>query len=307
MQQAIPPRQKILILGGTSFFGKRLVRNLIDQGHSVTIGTRGITGDPFGDQISRIKLDREHAASLFAAIGDQHWDLVYDNICFSPDEAKIACDVFAGKTSRYIFTSTLCVYPTGNRIHPEEDFLPSHYPIKMGPQSAFWYGEGKRLAEAVFFQHASFPVCAVRFPVVLGHDDPTRRLHFHIERVIKGQVIGIPNPAAAMSYISSDEAARFLAWLSDHDIEGPINAASLGTLSLHKLVAMIEQATGRTAQIVPHTEEADYSPFGFPQSWMLNTGRAQLAGFQFRNLKDWYPQLISEIASKMTTTSGEAS
>ncbi len=40
---------KVLMLGGTRFFGKHAVRALLKRGHTVTIGTRGRTPDAFGD------------------------------------------------------------------------------------------------------------------------------------------------------------------------------------------------------------------------------------------------------------------
>lgn len=35
--------KKVLVLGGTRFFGKHLVETLLQDGHDVTIATRGIT------------------------------------------------------------------------------------------------------------------------------------------------------------------------------------------------------------------------------------------------------------------------
>ncbi len=42
---------KILVFGGTRFFGKKLVERLVSEGHDVTIGTRGKTEDNFGDTV----------------------------------------------------------------------------------------------------------------------------------------------------------------------------------------------------------------------------------------------------------------
>ena len=47
-----------LVLGGTKFFGKHLVRTLIENGNTVTIATRGKTPDPFGAEVGRILTDR---------------------------------------------------------------------------------------------------------------------------------------------------------------------------------------------------------------------------------------------------------
>ncbi len=45
---------KILVLGGTRFFGIHMVKDLISKGHDVTIATRGKTKDEFGDAVSRL-------------------------------------------------------------------------------------------------------------------------------------------------------------------------------------------------------------------------------------------------------------
>ncbi len=64
-------------------------------------------------------------------------------------------------------TSSMAVYePTLSLL--EEDFNPYEYAIAYGDRNDFNYGEGKRLAEAVVFQQATFLVVAVRFPVVIG-------------------------------------------------------------------------------------------------------------------------------------------
>lgn len=50
---------KILVIGGTKFFGIPMIKELLANGHAVTIATRGNTLDPFGDSVSRIKMDRQ--------------------------------------------------------------------------------------------------------------------------------------------------------------------------------------------------------------------------------------------------------
>jgi len=50
--------KNILIIGGTRYFGKLLVQQLIDKGHQVTIATRGQASDPFGAHVQRIRVDR---------------------------------------------------------------------------------------------------------------------------------------------------------------------------------------------------------------------------------------------------------
>ncbi|RPI77415.1 MAG: NAD-dependent epimerase/dehydratase family protein, partial [Desulfobacteraceae bacterium] len=174
--------KNILVFGGTRYFGKHLARELLDKGHAVTIATRGKAADSFGDRVKRLVLDRYDKQSLANALNKQTWDLVYDQICYAPTDAADTCEILAGKVGRYVFTSSMSVYPSG-LARMETDFDPRHYKIQMGRRDDFSYAEGKRQAEAVFFQKADFPVVSVRFPIVLGPDDYTGRLHAPVQAV----------------------------------------------------------------------------------------------------------------------------
>ena len=57
-------RMNILVLGGTGFFGKHLVWELLHRGHEVTIATRGRTPDDFGDRVRRLIVDRTDARQM---------------------------------------------------------------------------------------------------------------------------------------------------------------------------------------------------------------------------------------------------
>lgn len=285
--------RKILIIGGTRFFGKRLVERLLaDSSNAVTILTRGVASDPFGEQVQRIHADRFEPAELADAVGDSQWDVIYDNICYSPDEAKQACQIFDGNTKRYVLTSSMSVYDYSDEAITDDIFDPEAYPLRYGNRNDHTYKEGKRLAEAVFIQQATFPVATVRFPIVLGTDDYTRRLHFHIEHIHNELPIGIPNPEAHINFIRSDEAADFLYRLGYSTATGPFNACSNGTVRIKDIIAMIEDETGQQAMIHKKTADEHMSPFGIEQSWFMDTTKAQSEGYTFLTLSDWLPELV---------------
>ena len=92
-----------------------------------------------------------------------------------------------------------------NKLDIKEDyFSPSNYDFARDINQSENYAEAKRQAEAVFFQEAKFPVVAARFPIVLGEDDYTKRLLFHIDRVLEEKEIFFPNIKARISFIHSD-------------------------------------------------------------------------------------------------------
>ena len=288
----------ILVLGGTRFFGRKLVERLLEDGNKVSILTRGQSGNPFGNKVEHLIADRSNKEELAKAVEGREFDIVYDNICYSPTEAYEFCEIFNGKINKLVFTSTLSTYEMDGKEKSEEDFDPYHYEIQMGDKLEFTYGEGKRQAETVFFKYAKFPVVAVRFPIVMGEDDYTRRLHFHIERITNREPIGFANMDAEMSYIQASEAAEFLKWAGMADIEGPINATANGKISLNKLVQLIEKATGEKARISLLGNDEIRSPYAIPDSWYMSNEKAVKHGFRFSHLDDWLEPLIHTIAKQ---------
>jgi nucleoside-diphosphate-sugar epimerase len=282
---------KVLVLGGTRFVGKRLVHLLADQGHDVTVGSRGRTTVSFPNSVQRLKLDRSSKDSMATALQNSHWDIVYDQICFSADDASRAVEILAGKTGRYVLCSSAAVYT--NPLDAREDaFDPSAYPVRSVERSSSSYAEGKRQAEAVIFQGASFPAVAVRFPIILGPDDYTKRLLVQIQRIASNEPLNIENLDAEISLISSTEAAAFLAWLSGVPHTGSFNACSDGPVSLKAIVGFIEESTGKSA-LVKHQADTDpFSLFGKPVTATINSGKARQYGFQFQQTRNWLQSLV---------------
>ena len=290
--------KKVLVLGGTRFFGRKLVELLLADGHDVTIVTRGRLANPFGDKVKHLIVDRRDTEAFSKAVEGEYYDIVYDNICYSPNEAKAFCDIFNGKMGKLVFTSTLSTYAADGNAKSEADFDPYTYSIQMGDTEAFTYSEGKRQAEAVFFKYATSPVVAVRFPIVMGIDDYTKRLHFHVKHVANEEAIGFLNMDAEMSFILAEEAGQFLKWAGLTDVEGPFNATAQGTISLKDLMVLVEKATSKQAKIVLVENDEIRSPYAVPASWYMTTEKAEQAGFVFSKLNDWLPGLIGEIANQ---------
>ena len=105
-------------------------------------------------------------------------------------------------------TSSMAVYEPALSLL-EEDFNPYEYAITYGDRNDFNYSEGKRLAEAVLFQYATFPVVAVRFPVVIGENDYTKRLQFYVECVVNQNPIVVDHVDGNLSFIHEKRQESF--------------------------------------------------------------------------------------------------
>lgn len=292
---------KALVLGGTRFFGVQLVESLLQQGVEVTVASRGNVEDPFGDKVSRIKVDRLDVGDMQKNFVHTDWDIVFDQICYSSQEAIDAIDVFAGKTKKYVFTSSKSVYELGGgeKGFIEEDFNPFEYNLDIGPKEDFSYGEGKRQAEAAFFSRAPFPVVAVRFPIVIGINDYTDRLNYYIKKVRDQADIHLVNLEAAMDFISEEEAGDFLAWVGQSDFEGPINATSNGYVKMGELLAYIEEKVGESAKVVADMKEESDSPYNISENWLISNDKAKQLGYKFNQLNEYLPNLIGDVVESL--------
>jgi nucleoside-diphosphate-sugar epimerase len=288
--------EKVLVLGGTKYFGKKLVELLIEKGIEVTIATRGREIDDFGDKIHRLIIDRENRDSLDKAFMDQTWDVVFDQTCYSPQEALDAVEALKGKVDRYIYTSTQAVYDFGlNR--KEEDFDPYSFRFEYKTRNQYpgitGYQEAKRAGEAVLFSQPELEVVAVRFGIVVSEDDYTERLKFHVDKILRNEPIGIPNLEARFSFIQADEAARFLLEIGQSSFVGPINPGSKGSMSLGEIISKIETQTGKTALIEEELTKENASPYAMPATFELNTEKAESLGYHFSDLHQTIDELIS--------------
>jgi nucleoside-diphosphate-sugar epimerase len=287
---------KALVIGGNRFIGKRLVSHLLDRGIEVTLLNRGQRQDDFGLKVKRIVLDRKLLCKNHPALGNEKWDIIYDQVCYDDLEAQSACKAFQGRVQRYIFISSQSVYKPGQAIL-ETAFDPRSHSISTHVDRAKDYAEAKRQAEAVFFKEATFPVAAVRFPIVLGEDDYTERLAFHIDHILNAKPIFFPNTEAKISFIQSADAAAFLNFLFDHEITGPINCCSPEPISLIALVKAIESATGKIA-LLSKDSTIDHSPFGIESDWYMDVAQLNEYGFRASPIETWLPILIEKYAKK---------
>lgn len=283
----------VLVIGGTRFFGKHLVWELLNRGHEVTIATRGRAKDPFGDRVKRLIVDRTDAVGMKRVFAYRYYDVVYDDIAYCATDVRTVMETIGHR--RYVMVSSASVYDLHFQT-VETDFVPEREPLiwYAGYDSAP-YDALKKSAECALARYYTGNNAAfVRFPFVLGEDDYTDRLYFYVEHIVKKKAMHVDNLDAQMSFISADDAGRLLAYLGEDEVRGAVNGASRGTISLREILNYVEKQTGNQALLSGEGEEAPYN--GAP-GYSINTEKAERIGFRFSNLKDWiYPLLDTYIA-----------
>jgi nucleoside-diphosphate-sugar epimerase len=300
--------KNILVIGGTRFIGRLLVQRLLHAGHRVTIATRGYAPDPFGDRIQRIRADRRNETAMRKLAEGGPFDIVVDQLCYSPLDAAIAVRSFAGKVGRYVMTSTIDAYralgsestePLSEaELAVESQPIDTTYPWHDPRRATECYVSGKVQAEAYLTRDGSLPLVTPRLAHVLGGpEDFTGRLAHYVELARAGAVLDYANEDAAVSFTTAHAAADFLFWTAMQDFMGPVNAACDGALSalqLHRRVGDVLETRVRTRRAAPLPEPGRLSPFDVAGKMVLDTSRAKALGYAFGHTDEWLDYTIRQ-------------
>jgi nucleoside-diphosphate-sugar epimerase len=286
--------RNILVLGGNHYFGKKLVKVLLDNNDKVTLLNRGNLDDGFGEQVKRIVCDRHNKAALTNAI-TKNYDIVFDQSCFDYDQAKIACEVFNGKVNKYIFTSSVSAYNAYGSGIKEDLFDPNIFQFTQKETMDSNYGEAKRQAEVSFYKYANFPVTALRFPIVLDENDATDRLQYHVTRIRDDKSIYFTNLELNISFVSARDAAKAMFKLSQNDFSGPINVASSKPIRLKKFMGFIETATHKKIILAKERHEDNASPYSIGEDWFMDCTQLEELGIKLEPIEDYLPRMIQAI------------
>lgn len=277
----------VLVLGGTRYFGVHMVKALLQNGHDVTIATRGHTTDHFGGQVHRVVIERTNKESMEKAFDGKVFDVVCDNLAYSSNDVRIALDTIS--CNRYVMTSSASVYDLHvNTV--EKDFDPFKMQFKWCGRADYTYNELKQFAECALFQaYSSQNAVAVRFPFVIGKDDYTKRLYFYVEHVVKEIPMLIDDLDVQMGFVSSEEAGRFLVFLAESAYRGVINGSNSGTISLNEIIGYVEKKTGKHAIL---SKEGDAAPYNGAMDYSLNTELASTLGYEFSPVQSFIYDLL---------------
>lgn len=222
--------RNILVLGGTGYFGKHLVKMLLTHGDRVTIATRGVNQIPQG--CSFIHFDRNKDSDIVLI---NNWDIIFDQSGYSSDSLNNLINIIP-RCGKYIFTSSQAIYPPNLAI--EEESL-EHHCFDNYKQIINDYGMEKLKAES-FIKNLTSRYIFPRFPVVVGLNDPRQRVQTLIDKILS-RAIYLPASNPLLQMLDEFNAAQTLFDLSFKQFTGAINIASEDNISVENLCYMIAQ------------------------------------------------------------------
>lgn len=279
---------RILILGGTRFFGRETAIRLLEAGNEVTVFSRRAPVEDLPLDIRQARGERSVEIDL-ARMAVEPWDAVIDNICYTAEDAQKAVKVFNGRTGQYIFTSSASVYSLFEGCSsPFREKQTELLPLKAALKEKYAYAIGKYGAEQEFLKacrEKNFPATIVRPPVVIGPNDPTLRAYSYWLRLADGGPLFVPGCAFRNRFVFSKDLARFLEKLLYNDFTpgGVFNAGDSEPLTLDDFVRLSARIMHSEAQLLypdhgwlkQNGFNFDASPFSMGGDFVLDIGRAE--------------------------------
>lgn len=201
---------KVLVMGGTQFNGLAVVKELVYQGHDVTIANRGKTPALLPRCVQRLTADRTDAAQMRAVLGGKSFDAIIDLSAYRPDDVKLMEEMFRGSTGHYIFASSTLIYAQTKRLPITE-----HHAVERGERQAD-YALAKLACEDFLvgkYRSEGFPATIGVLSMVFGpHNIIADREQRMFMRLLQGRPVLVPGDGTTMGQIGhvEDSARAFV-------------------------------------------------------------------------------------------------
>jgi nucleoside-diphosphate-sugar epimerase len=261
---------RVLVIGGTSFMGPRVVRRLAEAGHDVTVFHRGQAGGNLPPQVKEILGDRQRLADYSSDFRRVAPDVLLDMILFNETEARALVETFKGVAGRVVMPSSMDVYRAYGRLLRLEEGAPDAVPYREeGPlREVFYpyrkhaksteekaYNYEKILAERVLMSEPSLPATILRLPAVYGPDDKQHRLFEYLKPMDDGRpFILLPKGKAgwlwSRGFVENVADAIALAVLDERAAGRVYNVGEEDTLTEEAWIRSIARATGWGGEII---------------------------------------------------------
>lgn len=229
---------KILVLGGTSFLGPAIVRPALANGHELTLFNRGKTNPQLFPEAEKLQGQRRRPhpdrpnspPQDLKSLEGRTWDAVVDTSGYFTGEVEDVCKVLAGHSKRYVYVSSLSVYPDlGSNDLPIDESsrlaeCADKYVQDMGKDYANYGGLKRHCEDAVA---AAFPDGAllVRPGYIVGPTDPTDRFTAWPARFLRGgECLAPGDPENDLQFVDVRDLGEWIVHLLEQGTTGAFNA-----------------------------------------------------------------------------------
>jgi nucleoside-diphosphate-sugar epimerase len=265
----------VLIIGGTGSIGPYVARELITEGHNLTLFNRGQSQSALPSGMARITGDRKDLLSFkeeFKRVGPE---LVVDMCAFREREAVDLMNAFRGIASRVVVISSQDVYRNNEVLWKLAVGEPDPPPFTEGsplrnilyiarsransPEDLF-YDYEKIDVERVVMQDSAISATVLRLPMVYGPGDRAHRMFPYLKRMDDGRHAILISDAAARwlwtrGFVEDVAHAIALAVVDSRAAGVTYNVGEPDPMSEFDWIGRIGRAAGWTGEIVRVPDE----------------------------------------------------
>lgn len=257
---------KVLVLGGSYFVGRKLVEYLAEHGYEVTVLNRG-TRSLSVEGVQQICCDRNDGEGMKCALAGKRFDYVIDVSWQDVSWVEKLCAALDFETvKKLVFISSSAVYDVEHLRVPfaETDAL---------AENKYWtfYGKGKIDAEryySEFLREKKTELVMLRPPYIYGEYNYAQRESLIFRQLLEDKPVVIPASDPKLQFIYTEDLAVIVDTLLKTDI-GKESIFNVGNTEAVTSKAWVE-ACAKVAGKVPEIMEVDYAGLG-------------------RNVRDFYP------------------
>jgi 2'-hydroxyisoflavone reductase len=233
---------RLLVLGGTKFLGRHLAALALEQGHEVTLFTRGQTNPELFPEAEHLRGDRD---GDLGALAGREWDAVIDPSGYVPRVVRQSAELLRDAVGRYVFVSSVSVYADQSR-GPSESSPTAELEDPASEDVSADYGALKAACEQVLDEVYGPRVAHVRAGLIVGPYDPTERFTYWPRRLAEGgDVLAPGEPGASVQFVDARDLGSFLLRLAKSDVSGALNATGPAEpMTMEQALTRIAAAVG---------------------------------------------------------------
>ncbi len=259
-------KEKVLILGGSYFVGRKIAVELSDRGYEVSILNRGTRSCP-SEQIEQIICDRNNPEDIQRVLHNRAFDYIIDISWKDMEWVKTLCSAASfNSVKTFIFLSSSSVYDIEHLQVPFREKDP------LAPNK-YWtlYGQGKIEAERYyeeFFKEKGTQLVILRPPYIYGEFNYAQRESFIFKHIDENKPVLIPKSNPKLQFIYSGDLADITRYLLENNKEKTViyNVGNRIPVSSKEWVNLCSEIIGKPVQLI----ECDCNTLG-------------------RNVRDFFP------------------
>lgn len=247
---------RLLIIGGTIFFGRHLVVVARERGHDVTLFNRGRHNPELFPEVEKLRGDRDGGLD---ALRGRRWDAAIDTCGSFPRVVRASAGLLADAVGHYTFISSMSVYADLSAPGIDEGSpVGTLADESVEEVTAETFGPLKALCERAVETALPGRALVIRPGLIVGPHDPSNRFTYWPHRVAAGgDVLAPGTPDQPVQFIVDvRDLAAWIVRMAEAGTTGTFNAKGPESpLTMGEVLEACKAASGSDARLVWLPEE----------------------------------------------------